>query len=197
MNNKFSILIIFLITLFIAGCSSVPIPKVTKYSLDTPAADSKEIKTINISVKRVRGRYQYDKNSIFVSPEPHIVDTYKTAQWVENPCSMLTDDTIAYLSKQFKYVTSSSLNYNDSINYVISIYIDDLKHIKRDNKWFAVLKLHCEIASPKAKKVVCNFWFRENVELPDSSIQTYINVQNESVSKFMQLLSSEISKFSP
>ena len=197
MNNKFSILIIFLIALFIAGCSSVPIPKVTKYSLDTPASDNKEIKNIHISVQRVRGRYQFDKNSIFVSPEPHIMDTYKTAQWAENPCNMLTDDTIAYLSKQFKYVTPSSLNYNNSIDYVISIYIDDLKHIKRDNKWFAVLKLHCEIVSPKAKKVVYNFCFKENIELPDSSVQTYVNIQNESVGKFLQLLTSEISKISP
>jgi len=197
MNNKFSILIIFLITLLIAGCSSVPIPKVTKYSLDTPASDNKEIKNIHISVQRVRGRYQYDKNSIFISPEPHVMDTYKTAQWAENPCNMLTDDIIAYLSKQFKYVTSSSLNYNNSIDYVISIYIDDLKHIKRNDKWFAVLKLHCKIASAKTNKIVSNYWFRENVELSDSSVQTYIKVQNESVGKFMQLLASKISKFSP
>ena len=105
---------------------------------------------------------------------------------------MLTDDTIAYLSKQFKYVTSSSLNYNNSIDYVISIYIDDLKHVKRDDKWFAVLTLHYEITSAKTKKIVGNNWFREKIELADSSVQTYVNNQNKSVDKFLQQLTSEI-----
>ena len=192
MNNIISILIIFLLVSFISGCTSVPIPKVTKYSLDTPVTENKKIKDINIAVPRVRGRTQFDKKNLSISPTEYVVDSYSTAQWAESPCSMLTDDIVAYLSKKFNYVTSSSLNYNDTIDYILSVYIDDLKHIKRDDKWFAVLTLHYEITSAKTKKIVGNNWFREKIELADSSVQTYVNIQNKSVDKFLQQLTSEI-----
>jgi len=194
MNNIKSILIIFLLVSFISGCTSVPIPKVTKYSLDTPVTENKKIKNINIAVLRVRSRTQFDKKNLSISPKEYVMDSYSTAQWVESPCNMLTDDLVAYLSKKFNYVTSSSLNYNNSIDYTISVYIDDLKHVKRDNKWFAVLTLHYEIASVKSKKIVENKWFREKIELDDSSVQTYINNQNKSVDKFLQQLTSEIAE---
>jgi len=192
MNNIISILIIFLLVSFISGCTSVPIPKVTKYSLDTPVTENKKIKDINIAVPRVRGRTQFDKKNLSISPMEYVVDSYSTAQWAESPCSMLTDDIVAYLSKKFNYVTSSSLNYNDTIDYILTVYIDDLKHIKRDDKWFAVLTLHYEITSAKTKKIVGNNWFREKIELADSSVQTYVNIQNKSVDKFLQQLTSEI-----
>ena len=194
MNNIISILIIFLFVSFISGCTSVPIPKVTKYSLDTPVTENKQIKNINIAVQRVRGRTQFDKKNISVSPMEYVMDSYSTAQWAESPCSMLTDDIIAYLSKKFNYVTSSTLNYNNSIDYIITVYIDDLKHIKRDGKWFAVLTLHYEISSAKTRKVVKNNWFREKTELADSSVKTYVNIQNKSVDKFLQQLTSEIAE---
>ncbi len=192
MNNIISILIVFLLVSFISGCTSVPIPKVVKYSIDTPVTENKKIKNINISIQRVRGRTQFDKKNLSVSPVQYVMESYSTAQWAESPCSMLTDDIIAYLSKKFNYVTSSSLNYNNSIDYTISVYIDDLKHIRRNDKWFAVLTLHYEIISAKTKKVVINKWFREKIELGDSSVQTYVNIQNKSVDKFLQQLTSEI-----
>ena len=192
MNNIISILIIFLLVSFISGCTSVPIPKITKYSLDTPDTKNKKIKDINIAVKRVRGRTQFDKKNLSISPMRHVMESYSTAQWAESPCSMLTDNIVAYLSKEFNYVTSSSLNYNNSIDYIISVYIDDLKHIKRDDKWFAVLTLHYEIASAETKKNVKNNWFRKRIELDDSSVQTYVKIQNKSVDEFLQQLTSEI-----
>ena len=192
MNNIKSILIISLLVSFISGCTSVPIPKVTKYSIDTPVTENKKIKNINIAVLHVRSRTQFDKRNLAISPKKYVMDSYSTAQWVENPCNMLTDDIVAYLSKKFNYVTPSSLNYNNSIDYTISVYIDDLKHVKRDNKWFAVLTLHYEITSSKTKKIIKNNWFREKIELADSSVQTYVNNQNKSVDKFLQQLTSEI-----
>ena len=194
MNKTILLLKIFLLTLFVAGCSSVPIPNTTKYSLDTPTANGKKINNINVAIQRVNGRYQYDKKSLSISPEPHIIDTYRTAQWAESPCNMLTDDIIAYLSKEFSYVTLSPHNYDNNIDYIISVYIDDLNQIKRDDKWFAVISLHYEIISSETKKIVENKWFREKIELKDSSVQTYVNAQNKSVEKFLQLLASQIVK---
>jgi len=194
MNNTILLFKIFLLTLFIAGCSSLPIPNVTKYSLDTPVTKNNNIKQMNIAVQRVRGRHQYDKKSLSISPKPHVMDTYQTAQWTESPCSMLTDNIIAYLSENFSYVTSMPNNYNNDIDYIISVYIDELNQIKRDDKWYAVISLHYEIISSKTRKTVKNNWFREKIELSDSSVQTYVNAQNKAVNKFLQLLSSEIFK---
>ncbi|MCK5853173.1 membrane integrity-associated transporter subunit PqiC [bacterium] len=192
MNNITSILTIFLLVLFISGCTSVPIPKITKYSLTTAVTENNKIKNINLAVQRVRGRTQFDKKNLSISPKKYVMDSYSTAQWAESPCSMLTDNIVAYLSKDFNYVTSSLLNHNNSLDYTISVYIDDLTHIKRDDKWFAVLTLHYEIASAKTRKIVKNNWFREKIELTDSSVQTYVNIQNKSVDKFLQQLTSEI-----
>jgi len=194
MNNTILLLKIFLLTLFIAGCSSLPIPNIAKYSLDTPVTKNNNIEHINIAVQRVRGRHQYDKKSLSISPKPHVMDTYKTTQWAESPCSMLTDNIIAYLSKKFSYVTSIPNNYNNDINYIISVYIDELNQIKRNDKWFAVISLHYEIISSKTRKTVKNNWFREKIELSDSSVQTYVDTQNKSIDKFLQLLASEILK---
>jgi len=119
MNNTILLLKILLLTLFIAGCSSLPIPNVTKYSLDTPVTKNNNIEQMNIAVQRVRGRHQYDKKSLSISPEPHVMDTYQTARWAESPCSMLTDNIIAYLSEKFSYVTSMPNNYNNELDYII------------------------------------------------------------------------------
>lgn len=194
MNNTILLLKILLLTLFIAGCSSLPIPNVTKYSLDTPVTKNNNIEQMNIAVQRVRGRHQYDKKSLSISPEPHVMDTYQTARWAESPCSMLTDNIIAYLSEKFSYVTSMPNNYNNELDYIISVYIDELNQIKRDGKWFAVISLHYEIISSKTRKTVKNNWFRKKVGLSDSSVQTYVDAQNKSVDKFLQLLTSEILK---
>jgi len=194
MNNTILLLKILLLTLFIAGCSSLPIPNVTKYSLDTPVTKNNNIEQMNIAVQRVRGRHQYDKKSLSISPEPHVMDTYQTAQWAESPCSMLTDNIIAYLSEKFSYVTSMPNNYNNELDYIISVYIDELNQIKRDGKWFAVISLHYEIISSKTRKTVKNNRFRKKVGLSDSSVQTYVDAQNKSVDKFLQLLTSEILK---
>jgi uncharacterized lipoprotein YmbA len=107
---------------------------------------------------------------------------------------MLTDNIIAYLSEKFSYVTSMPNNYNNDIDYIISVYIDELNQVKRDDKWFAVISLHYEIISSKTRKTVNNSWFREKIELPDSSVQTYVDTQNKSVNKFLKSLASEILK---
>jgi len=194
MNNRILLLLLFFLTIIFTGCTSLKISKVTKYSLDTPIAQNNEIRHMNIAVQRVQGRHQYDKKSLSISPKPFVMDTYKTAQWTESPCSMLTDNIIAYLSKKFSYVTSVPNNYNNNIDYIISVYIDELNQVKRNDEWFAVISLHYEIISAKTRKTVKNGWFKEKIKLDDSSVQTYVTVQNKSLEKFLQLLSSEILK---
>jgi len=196
MNNIKSFSIIYSVVLMIifAGCSSVPIPKVTKYSLDTPVSENTTIKKINVSLRRVTGRTQYDKRTISISPAPHVMDSYTTAQWMESPCNMLTDDTIAYLSKKFAYVTLYPDNFNKHTSYTVTIFIDELNHVKRDDKWYAVLKLKYEIKSGKEKEIVINNRFEKKIELSDSSVQSYVNAQNKSVGKFLHQLTSELTK---
>ncbi|RLD09590.1 MAG: hypothetical protein DRI44_08135 [Chlamydiae bacterium] len=194
MNKTISTIIIFLLAALIGGCTSVEIPKVTKYSLETPATENNKIKNISIAVQHVRGRAEYDRKSLAISPAKYVMDSYSTAQWAESPCNMLTDNIIAYLSKKFDYVSSFPRNYNDNIDYIISVYIDKLTQVKRDDKWFADLILHYEIISAKTKKIIKNNWFREKIELNDSSVQTYVSAQNSSIGKFMLQLVSEINR---
>ncbi len=191
-------LLLFLNVIFLnfllGGCGSVPMPKITKYSIDTPGAPAKISKKINVVVRRVRGRSLYEKRNIVVSPEKHIIDAYSSAQWAETPCNMLSDTIIAYLSKKFPYVTSSLQNGNAEIDLIISAYIDKFEQIKREGKWYADLSLHYEIISADTKKIIYNKWFNKKVELENSDVQNYVAAQNKSIEEFLKELSVKLTE---
>ena len=192
MNKSLIFASVIFINLFLAGCGSVPIPKVTKYSIDVidaPVGNKKDIKLI---VRRARGRSLYETKNIVVSPKPHVIDNYFSAQWVETPCNMLTDYLIASLAKKFSFVTSSFQNGNGNFKFIISVYIDQFDQVRRNGKWYAVLSLNYEIISAKNKKIVFNDWYQNKIELENSDVQKYVDAQNISIDKFCRLLSTKI-----
>ena len=196
MNNLSVLFTICALGFLLSGCGSVQIPKVTKYSIDTPAVQENIKNNVNIAVERVRGRSLYEKKNIVVSPKVHTLDYYVSAQWAETPCNMLTDDIIAYLAKKFPYVTSAVRNGNGKIDFIISVYIDKLNQEKRDGNWYANLALNYEIVSNKSRKVLCNKWFAKNIQLEDSNVESYIAAQNNSIEQFLVQLATEIENMS-
>lgn len=168
----------------LAGCFTLQEPVVNYYAIDAAAGARSEARALRVAVQRMDGRAQYRRPRIVVSPREFLVDSYTTAQWIDDPCDMLTDGLITYLSGACEYVTTQPRIYKDAVNYVIVPYLDAFDHVRRGGVWYARLRVKVDIVDDATRTVLHSEWFERNRALSDGSVAAYVAAQQESVNEW-------------
>jgi len=188
------------LALALAGCMSLSWltpPVVTRFQLDADTDARGPTNRLRVAIQRCDGSAAYKREQIVVSPEPHVMDTYPNARWSEDPCDMLTEALMTYLSRRCAYVTTSPRIYKGDVQVIISTYIDAFDQVQRGKEWLAVFRVKYEFVADANKRVLESNWFERTHTLADGKPGEYVAAQNKSANEFFEYLAQRLKALSP
>jgi len=168
----------------LAGCFTLREPAVNYYSINATLAGEGEKLAVRVAVQRMEGRAQYRRPRIVVSPREFVLDSYTTAQWIDDPCDMLTDGLMTYLARSCEYVTAHPRAYKDAVRFVVVSYLDTFDHVRRGGVWHARMRVKYDIVDDETRTVVVSEWFERERVLEDGGVAAYVAAQQESVNEW-------------
>jgi ABC-type uncharacterized transport system auxiliary subunit len=181
----------------LAGCMSITPTAITRYQLDASSSARGATNALRVAVQRCDGSAVYKRDSIVVSPTPHVMDAYPNAAWSQNPCDMLTGNLVTYLAPRCAYVTTAPRIYKDDVQVIISTYLDAFDQVKRDDQWLAVFRVKYEFVADADKHVLESNWFERTRALPNGKPEAYVAAQNASANECYELIAQRLNMLHP
>lgn len=182
---------------WLAGCVTLQEPVVNYYGINAvvPAEPQVNVpRAVRVAVQRMEGRAQYQRPRMIVSPSEHVVDSYTSAQWINDPCDMLTDGLVSYLAARCEYVTLHPRVYKDAVNYVITAYLDAFDHVRRGGVWYAQTRIKFDIVDDATRTVLHSDWFERTQPLSDGRVVTYVAAQQAIVNEWYEAVLRALEK---
>ncbi len=178
----------------LAGCFTLQEPAVQYFAIDAPVMGGAAQRPLRVAVQRMDGRAQYRRPRIVVSPRQFVADSYTSAQWIDDPCDMLTDGLMTYLTRQCEYVTAHPRIFRDAVQFVVVPYLDAFDHVRRDGVWRAHMRVRFDIVDDETRTVLKSEWFERERILEESSVAAYVAAQQESVNEWYAAVLATLEK---
>ncbi len=196
-RNRYTACGLCTLALAVAGCMSVTPAVVTRFQLDAATGTRGPTNALRVAVQRFDGSAAYKREQIVVSPAPHVMDSYPNARWSEDPCDMLTEALMTYLSRRCAYVTATPRIYKDDVQVIISTYVDAFDQVQRGKQWAALFRVKYEFVADADKRVLESNWFERARALPNGKPEEYVAAQNDAANEFFEHIAQRLSAVAP
>ena len=182
-------------SVLVTGCTLLaPVRQPDTFVLSAPAARDVEPLAARVAVQTVDGRSPYQRRAITVIPEPYKLASYPYSQWASSVCDMAGECLLSYLGSRCEYVTSASSALTSETDWLLKTYIDTFDQVKREDRWYADLRITYEVILLKNNTVAARRTFEQSVALENKSITEYVTAQNESFQAFLEQLTIDLAK---